>query len=273
MNDPEKGGAEALVTTGLPGRGRYDVVVRCTATANARFDPGEGADTGERRRAGPSEALRSRSPHERVPRRAGLSRPAGRLTATATASTNSQEGGLSVDLDGDGVPNACDDDADGDDIPDSDDGPGDSDGDGAPNWLDADKDGDGTDDGADNCPLIPNPGQIDVDGDGVGNVCDNCTLVANPSQLDTDEDDFGNACDPDFDGNGLVGVSDFAVLRTQFGKRLSVDRDFDPDVDSDGDGVIGVADFNALRRLFARPPGPSGLAGRSTAPTLVMRRD
>jgi streptogramin lyase len=37
---------------------------------------------------------------------------------------------------------------------------------------DLDTDGDGIGDGADNCVLMPNPGQIDTDGDGIGDACD-----------------------------------------------------------------------------------------------------
>ena len=38
----------------------------------------------------------------------------------------------------------------------------------------ADSDSDGIEDGADNCPSDPNPGQEDEDSDGVGDPCDPC---------------------------------------------------------------------------------------------------
>ena len=104
-----------------------------------------------------------------------------------------------------------------------------------------DSDGDGINDVDDNCPFVPNPGQIDSDGDGAGNLCDadddddtvidsldNCPLTPNgpvseceedpniigdvcpaitdPGQHDSDGDGAGDACDPctddDEDGYG-----------------------------------------------------------------------
>jgi hypothetical protein len=101
-------------------------------------------------------------------------------------------------------------------------------------------------------------GAGDLDDDGVPDELDNCSARANPTQLDSDGDNFGSACDPDYDGNERVGLSDFNLLRSQFGLRED-DPDYDRDVDHTGDGVIGLADFNVLRLLFGRPPGPSGL--------------
>ena len=43
-----------------------------------------------------------------------------------------------------------------------------------------DPDGDGLAGIADNCPLVPNPGQADFDGDGRGDVCDACPAFATP---------------------------------------------------------------------------------------------
>ncbi len=59
-----------------------------------------------------------------------------------------------------------------------------------------DADSDFVPDGADNCPLFPNPSQTDLDEDGVGDICDNCLAVPNPDQSNADGDLFGDACDP-----------------------------------------------------------------------------
>ncbi len=116
---------------------------------------------------------------------------------------------------------------------------GDKDGDGLTNGeeadrgtdpLDADTDDDGPHDGADNCPLAPNPGQQDVihpngigdacddpDSDGVPDSLDNCADLSNPGQADLDGDGFGDPCDafpnaaglrvrPDGPRFGIVGV-------------------------------------------------------------------
>ena len=48
----------------------------------------------------------------------------------------------------------------------------DNDGDGAGDACDPDDDNDGVLDGADNCPLVVNPGQTDTDGDGAGDACE-----------------------------------------------------------------------------------------------------
>ena len=126
------------------------------------------------------------------------------------------------DLDGDGLGDTCDCDADGDgydaegemcegdDCDDADAAvnPGaaeicnnekDDDCDGFTDGLDPDciedTDGDTIPNGEDNCIDVYNPGQEDADSDGLGDVCDDCT--------DTDGDGFGNpgfalnTCPPD----------------------------------------------------------------------------
>ncbi|WP_082343422.1 cell-cell cohesion MYXO-CTERM protein MtsC [Vulgatibacter incomptus] len=73
--------------------------------------------------------------------------------------------------------------------------------------CDDDEDGDGIPDALDNCPGTYNPDQSDIDGDGVGDACDpdmdgdgilnhldNCPKVHNPDQLDSDRDGVGDAC-------------------------------------------------------------------------------
>lgn len=124
-----------------------------------------------------------------------------------------------LDSDGDGLPDACDDDDDNDGILDDEDNcpltpddSTDSDGDGVPDACDPDDDNDGIPDEDDNCPLIANTNQTDSDGDGIGNACDdtifpdtdgdgipdnqdNCPLIHNPSQTDLDGDGYGDNCD------------------------------------------------------------------------------
>ncbi|MFZ1682623.1 MAG: thrombospondin type 3 repeat-containing protein [Candidatus Zixiibacteriota bacterium] len=81
-----------------------------------------------------------------------------------------------------------------------------------------DSDGDGVIDSLDNCPGIPNPGQLDTDGDGLGDACDNCPTIVNISQVDFDGDGAGDACDncpllsnplqEDADADGVGNICD-----------------------------------------------------------------
>jgi hypothetical protein len=71
-----------------------------------------------------------------------------------------------------------------------------------------DTDNDGVLDAADNCPAVPNPGQIDGDYDAIGDDCDNCPAVANADQINTDGDALGDVCDPDLDNDGVANGID-----------------------------------------------------------------
>ena len=65
-----------------------------------------------------------------------------------------------------------------------------------------DTDMDGFADEDDNCPTVPNTGQVDDDGDDIGNACDNCLMLNSTNQANQDRDDFGDLCDIDLDGDG-----------------------------------------------------------------------
>ena len=116
---------------------------------------------------------------------------------------------------------------------------------------------------AQNAPVAP---CSDVDGDGVCDIADNCVNVSNPDQRDSNGNGIGDACDADYNNDGVVGLPDFNLFRSQFGK-TSADPTFDPRFDANGDGVIGLPDFNLLRKQFGGPPGPSNALG---PPTLTL---
>jgi hypothetical protein len=95
----------------------------------------------------------------------------------------------------------------------------------------SDSDGDTIPNGIDNCPFVPNPGQLDTDADGIGDACDNCPLVYNPDQADSNGDGIGDACNPDFDGDGIEDATDNCPLA------------YNPDqTDTDGDGLGDACD-------------------------------
>jgi hypothetical protein len=113
----------------------------------------------------------------------------------AVMDRNSRYGvGMTVDRDGDGVPNAADNCID------------------VVNPNQSDIDGDEQGDACD----------PDADGDGIPNDEDNCPLVANPDQADLDGDGVGDACDFDADGDG---VDDGADLCLETGLGEVVDGD------------------------------------------------
>jgi hypothetical protein len=116
----------------------------------------------------------------------------------------------------------------------------DTDGDGIGDACDEDADDDGLDNYKDNCFDVSNPGQEDSDGDGVGDACDNCRNTPNKYQNDADGDGQGDECDPctDTDKDGLGNPG--------FGNSCLTDNCpyiYNPDQkDSDGDGVGDACD-------------------------------
>ena len=70
----------------------------------------------------------------------------------------------------------------------------------------------------------------DTDSDGVPNAQDNCPSVPNPGQLNSDQDSLGNACDDDDDNDGTPDTFDAFPL------------DASESVDTDGDGIGNNAD-------------------------------
>ncbi|XP_061457861.1 cartilage oligomeric matrix protein [Rhineura floridana] len=184
------------------------------------------------------------------------------------------------DADRDGIGDACDDDADGDGIINTEDNcvfvrnadqrnvdqdnfgdacdncrnvknndQRDSDKDGQGDLCDDDMDGDRVTNNRDNCVRIPNPDQKDSDGDGVGDVCDSCPLVRNPDQKDTDHDLIGDLCDTnqDQDGDGHQDSRDNCPTVPNSSQ-----------VDSDGDGLGDECDEDDDNDGIPdqRPPGP-----------------
>ena len=124
--------------------------------------------------------------------------------------------------------------------------------------LAPDADGDGVVDADDNCPAVRNASQGDADHDGRGDSCDNCLLDPNPSQRDSNRDGFGNACDPDIDNNLEIDIGDLNRIDQASEKRRG-QSGYDPDADLDGDGVVGLPDFNLLRDRYGTAPGPSAM--------------
>ena len=184
------------------------------------------------------------------------------------------------DSDGDGIGDACDDDADNDGIPntpdncplvsnpdqfdtdpDGEDMRGDAcdncpylpnldqedtDKDGLGDECDPDKDNDGILNERDNCPLIANLDQKDTDGDRLGDACDNCPNVRNPDQSDRDEDTFGDVCDTN-DDKDKDGIPDTLDNCPDSPNADQHDADEDGsgdecDPDADNDGIMNEGD-------------------------------
>ncbi|XP_030049084.1 thrombospondin-4 [Microcaecilia unicolor] len=179
------------------------------------------------------------------------------------------------DSDRDGTGDACDDDADGDGIPNEQDNcvlvpnvdqknsdqdifgdacdncrlalnndQRDTDEDGKGDACDDDMDGDGIKNFLDNCPRVPNIDQKDKDNDGVGDVCDSCPDISNPNQSDIDNDLVGDPCDTnqDSDGDGHQDNTDNCptVINSS---QLDTDKDGLGDACDDDDDNDGIPDY------------------------------
>lgn len=137
-----------------------------------------------------------------------------------------------LDLDEDGIGDACDTDDDDDNIDDETDNCPElfnpeqvnSDDDQFGDECDTDDDNDEIDDEDDNCPIVSNADQTDTDENGIGDACDgdddgdeiideedNCPEVANADQSDIDEDGIGDVCDDDNDGDSVLDEDDNCV--------------------------------------------------------------
>lgn len=125
-----------------------------------------------------------------------------------------------LDVDSDGLGDACDSDSDNDGLTDSDEvsvyGT---------NPLDADTDDDGLSDSVE-LSLGTDPLDADGDDDTVLDGADNCPFLSNATQTDTDGDGAGDACDSDDDNDGLSDSDETSVYGTN-----------PLDTDSDNDGL------------------------------------
>ena len=164
---------------------------------------------------------------------------------------------VSLDNDGDTIPDSSDPDDDNDGMPDTyeqangcldqftDDAGIDSDSDGLTNFeeftlgtdpCDPDTDNDGFDDGDDAFPLDPNE-NFDTDGDGIG---DN-------SDSDVDGDGVPNGSDPDIDGDGVDNSDEVACGAEPGSARTRPERidGIFVGMDDDGDWVLATDDVGA----------------------------
>ena len=127
-----------------------------------------------------------------------------------------------------------------------------------------DTDNDFIPDDSDNCPLVPNPGQLDTDGDGVGDICDNCPLISNPAQADSNGNGIGDACDTtccvvrgDCDHGGSVDIADVTYMVNHFFKG-GPPPPCPEECDVDGSGTSDIADLTYLVSFMFKggPPPP-----------------
>jgi hypothetical protein len=128
--------------------------------------------------------------------------------------------GLAADLDGDGQPDACDD----------------------------DDDGDGVADVVDNCARASNAA--------AGTVPNSPGVLK--TQLDSDGDGYGNRCDGDFNNSGgTVNTTDYSIFRTVINKNYDFSANAARS-DLNGSGTVDTTDYTIFRSLMNKVPGPSG---------------
>lgn len=110
--------------------------------------------------------------------------------------------------------------------------------------CDDDRDGDGVPNTTDGYPDDPSRTSTDPDNDGVIDGLDNCPNSANSDQLDSDGDQQGDACDDDRDGDGVINSED--AFPDDASESADLDSDGigdNTDSDRDGDGVINEQDY------------------------------
>lgn len=157
-----------------------------------------------------------------------------------------------ADADGDGVPNYLDTDSDDNGISDAIEGVGDADGDGIPNYQDIDDDNDGFTDATE---IAGNGGTpLDTDGDGLADyrdadadgdgVLDGAEGIENQ---DNDGDGLPNYQDLDSDNDGIPDVIEFGLGGYDTngdGKVTSLELNSGgPDLDVNNDGAISPSEF------------------------------
>ena len=128
----------------------------------------------------------------------------------------------------------------------------DMDGDGTPDFCDLDIDGDGLLNDFDNCPEEYNPGQFDLEDDGLGDLCDDdddndgvmdwddcCPYDFDPLQKDSDDDGACDGCDPDDDNDGIPDLLDNCSYLPNPDQVNTDGDDFGNlcDIDDDGDEI------------------------------------